>query len=137
MLVSVAMPKRVLSRKTSRGASPKRSVLNSSSAMRYAGPAVETVSRMRANPGMFGYGHYEHLGVPGLDEIIKKARAAMDEGRLRAAVTYALDISELLVRMPSEQKQPGGQHHAAAEEALEVADGIIEKLKEQLTDAGR
>jgi hypothetical protein len=61
----------------------------------------------------------------------------MEEGRLRAAVTYALDISEILVRMPSDQKLLGGKHYKGAEEARGVADAIIARLQEQLHSAAR
>lgn len=137
VLLYFAMPKTVLRRKTSRGAAPKQRVINNSSAMKYAGSAVQTLGRLRDNPEMFGYGHYEHFDVPSLEEVTSKARSAMEEGRLRAAVTYALDISELLVRMPSEQKLPGGKHHDAAQEARKVANGIIVRLQEQLQSASR
>jgi hypothetical protein len=131
------MPKTVLRRKTSRGAGLKQRVINSSSAMKYAGSAVQTLGGLRDNPEMFRYGHYEHIDVPSLEEVTGKARAAMEEGRLRAAVTYALDISEILVRMPSDQKLLGGKHYKGAEEARGVADAIIARLQEQLHSAAR
>lgn len=137
MLVSLAMAKKVLSRKTSRGASQAHRIAKGSGAMRYAGSAVETLGGLRENPQMFGFGHYAHLSVPSLQDATQKARSALSEGRLRAAVTYAVDLSELLARMPSEQKVPGGEHYEAAEEAREVGDRVIEALQESLRSATR
>ena len=137
MLVSLAMAKRVLSRKTSRGADPKRRALNGASAMRYAGRSVETLGAIRENPGMFGFGHYEHSSVPSLEETTRKAKAALSEGRLRAAVTYALDLSDLLAKIPGEKKALGGEMYEASEEAREVGDRVIGMLQEQMRSAGR
>jgi hypothetical protein len=136
MLVLRIMAKKVLARKTSRGAAKTRRI-GSAGAMRYAGSAVQTLGSLRENPQMFGFGHYEHYGVPSLEEATLKAKTALSEGRLRAAVTYAVDLSDLLAKMPSEQKMPGGDHYEAAEEAREVGDLVIARLQESLRSAAR
>ena len=100
--------------------------------MRYAGRSVETLGSIRENPGMFGFGHYEHFNVPSLQEATQKAQNAMDEGRLRAAVTYALDLSELLLRIPAEKTMPGGELYEAAEEAREVGSRVIGMFQESM-----
>ena len=105
--------------------------------MRYAGRSVETLGSIRENPGMFGFGHYEHFNVPSLQETTQKAKNAMSEGRLRAAVTYALDLSELLARMPSEKTMPGGELYEAAEDAREVGNRVIGMLQESMRGDAR
>jgi len=135
------MGKKVLARKTSRSAEhpvkQKQRVVSGSRVMRYARGAVQTVGSMRENPQMFGYGHYAHFDEPSLEEVTEKAREALNEGKLRAAVTYALDLSELLARMPSGHRLPGGKHFEAAEEAREVGDQVIAQLQESLRGGAR
>lgn len=137
VLVSPAMSKRVLSRKTSRGAAPRRKILNTSSAMRYAGGAVETLRTVQENPSMFIFGDYDRPGQASLEEATRKAQRALDEGKVRAAATFACDISDLLADMPSRDKQPGGAKHDVAEEAREVAERAIKALEESLRNAAR
>jgi hypothetical protein len=135
------MGKKVLARKTSRSAvravKQKQRVVSGSRVMRYARGAVQTVGSMHENPQMFGYGQYAHTGEPSLEEATEKAREALNEGRLRAAVTYALDISELLARIPGGNRLLGGKHFEAAEEAREVGDRVIARLQESLRGVTR
>ena len=137
MLVSKPMPKRVLARKTSRGASPRRKILNSSSAMRYAGGAVETLRTVQENPSMFVFGDYDRPGQASLEEATRKAERALREGKLRVAVSFACDISDLLVDMPIREREPGGSRHEASEKAREVAERAIELLKESMASGTR
>ena len=141
MLVSHAMGKKVLARKTSRSAAravkQKQRVVSGSRVMRYARGAVQTVGSMRENPQMFGYGEYAHTEEPSLEEVTEKAREALNEGRLRAAVTYALDLSELLARTPGGDRLLGGKHFEAAEEARKVGDRVIARLQESLRGVTR
>lgn len=137
VLVSRSMPKRVLSRKTSRGASPQRRVLNSSSAMRYAAHAVQTIGSVQENPSRFLFGDYDHPGEASLEEATSKAERALTEGKLRVAVSFACDISELLADMSPRDRQFGGAHFEASEKARQVAERAIDLLKESLTSASR
>lgn len=101
--------------------------------MRYAGGAVETLRTVQDNPSMFVFGDYDRPGQASLEEATRKAERALREGKLRVAVSFACDISDLLADMPIREREPGGSRHEAAEKAREVAERAIELLKESLT----
>lgn len=105
--------------------------------MRYAGRAVQTISTLQDNPSKFVFGDYDQPGEASLEEATLKAERALDEGKLRVAVSFACDISELLAEMQPRDRQFGGAHFEVAEKARQVAERAIDLLKESLTSASR
>jgi lysyl-tRNA synthetase class I len=113
------MAKKVIARKTSRGAAGKLKVIGRNKSQRLVGNAVEYVGRLAA---------HEVKGTPDeLLESVELAEQALALGKQRDALSHAFEASERLVEMARKR----GTHSEEMRQVAERAKSVIMRVLEE------